>query len=181
VRIIAGQLKGRRFEGPDWDGLRPTSDSLRETLFNILGPTIDGDRVLDGFAGTGAMGLEALSRGARRVTFVDRDPRAIALIERNLAACGVTQACAIIRGDFLDPRRLADRAFDLVLLDPPYEKIDLVVVLAAAGDAVADGGRVVIEHSRRTPTPGSVGRLTRIRVTAAGDSALSFFIPAGNE
>ena len=86
MRIIAGTLKGRRLEAPDWDGLRPTSDRLRETLFNVLAPRIRGARVLDGYAGTGAVGIEALSRGAAHVTFVERDPRAVALIEANLAA-----------------------------------------------------------------------------------------------
>ena len=79
LRIIAGALKGRRIDTPRWAGLRPTSDRLRETLFNILGPRIPGARVLDGFSGTGAVGLEAISRGAADVMFVDHDPRAIAL------------------------------------------------------------------------------------------------------
>ena len=86
MRIIAGTLKGRRLETPDWEGLRPTSDRLRETLFNVLAPRIGGAHVLDGYAGTGAIGIEALSRGAAHVTFVEQDPRAQRLIERNLAA-----------------------------------------------------------------------------------------------
>src|SRR5919109_436758 len=89
VRVIAGTLKGRRLKAPSWEGLRPTSDKLRETLFNILAPRIAGARVLDGFAGTGAIGIEALSRGAASVTFVERDRRAIALIEQNLSLCGI--------------------------------------------------------------------------------------------
>src|SRR5918996_2883423 len=88
MRVIAGRLKGRRLKAPAWEGLRPTSDKLRETLFNILAPRIDGARVLDGFAGTGAVGIEALSRGAAHVTFIEADRRAVALIEDNLAACG---------------------------------------------------------------------------------------------
>jgi 16S rRNA (guanine(966)-N(2))-methyltransferase RsmD len=176
LRIIAGRLKGRRLEGPSWGGLRPTSDPLRETLFNVLGPQ-HGARVLDGYAGTGALGLEALSRGAAHVTFVERDPRAVALIEQNLASCGVEDAYAIIRGDFLDPRRLAGRAFDLVLLDPPYEGVALDAVLDAASACVADGGRVVLEHGRRAAPPEAVGRLRRTRVITAGDSALSFYAP----
>jgi 16S rRNA (guanine(966)-N(2))-methyltransferase RsmD len=91
MRVIAGTLKGRRLKAPDWDGLRPTSDKLRETLFNILGTRVAGARVLDGYAGTGAIGIEALSRGAAHVTFVERDRRATALIAANLAACGVRE------------------------------------------------------------------------------------------
>ena len=97
MRVIAGSLKGRRLKAPTWDGLRPTSDKLRETLFNVLAPRIAGARVLDGFAGTGALGIEALSRGAAHVTFVERDRRAQALIAENLARCGIADGYAIIR------------------------------------------------------------------------------------
>src|SRR6059036_2313719 len=97
MRVIAGSLKGRRLKAPTWEGLRPTSDKLRETLFNILAPRIAGARVLDGYAGTGAVGIEALSRGAAHVTFLEQDRRAQALIAENLAHCGVTNGYAIIR------------------------------------------------------------------------------------
>ena len=107
MRIIAGTLKGRRLEAPDWPGLRPTSDKLRETLFNVLAPRIRDARVLDGYAGTGAVGIEALSRGAAHVTFVERDPRAVALIEANLRHCGVTDRYAIIRASFAGTREPA--------------------------------------------------------------------------
>src|SRR5688572_32354852 len=91
LRVIAGSFKGRRLESPRWDGLRPTSDKLRETLFNVLAPRVAGARVLDAFAGTGAVGIEAMSRGAAHVTFVERDRRAQALIDANLARCGVRE------------------------------------------------------------------------------------------
>src|SRR5215470_14413771 len=97
MRVIAGSLKGRRLQTPTWEGLRPTSDKLRETLFNILAPRIAGARVLDGYAGTGALGIEALSRGAAHVTFVERERRAQALVAANLARCGVADGYAIIR------------------------------------------------------------------------------------
>src|SRR5688572_32306849 len=99
MRVIAGTLKGRRLKAPDWDGLRPTSDKLRETLFNILAPRIEGARVLDAYAGTGALGIEALSRGAASVSFIDTHPRATALIEENLAVCGLQEGYTIHRGD----------------------------------------------------------------------------------
>ena len=103
MRVIAGTLKGRRLDAPDWQGLRPTSDKLRETLFNVLAPRILGAQVLDGYAGTGAVGIEALSRGAAHVTFVERDPRALKLIEANLERCGMAQARRK-RGDAWDKR-----------------------------------------------------------------------------
>ena len=89
MRIIAGTLKGRRLVTPGFEGLRPTSDKLRETLFNVIAGRVQDSTVLDGFAGTGAIGLEALSRGAAHVTFVDPDPRAVTLIHENLQRCGV--------------------------------------------------------------------------------------------
>src|SRR2546422_9615466 len=98
MRVIAGSLKGRRLKAPTWDGLRPTSDKLRETLFNIVAPRIRGARVLDGYAGTGALGIEAISRGAAHVTFVERDRRAQALIATNLSHCGIVEGYVIIRG-----------------------------------------------------------------------------------
>src|SRR5436190_9202246 len=97
MRVIAGSLKGRRLKTPDWDGVRPTSDKLRETLFNILAPRIAGARVVDGYAGTGAVGIEAISRGAREVVFVEHDRRALALIDANLAHCGITTGYTILR------------------------------------------------------------------------------------
>src|SRR5438128_11189059 len=135
MRIVAGTWKGRTLKSPSWEGLRPTSDRLRETLFNILAPSIRGARVLDGYAGTGAIGIEALSRGAARVTFVERDPRAAALIEANLAqfAPAVANDRAIIRADFISAAaRLAEESFDLIILDPPYAHDAAAQALAAA-------------------------------------------------
>ncbi len=175
MRIIAGQLKGRRLQPPDAPGVRPTSDSLRETLFNVLGPSVDGARVLDAFAGTGAVGLEAISRGAAHATFVERDRRASEDLAANVRHCGVETACAIIRDDFSRASSLAPGAFDLVFLDPPYDGVDLEAAVGRAAPLVAPGGRLVLEHSRRRTSPERAGVLARGRVLVAGDSALSFY------
>ena len=177
MRIIAGRLKGRRLRGPVGTGVRPTSDALRETLFNVLGPTIDGLRVLDAFAGTGALGLEALSRGAVSVTFVERDRREVRVLEANVAACGVQDACVIIRDDFLgiDGRHDIPHAFDLALLDPPYDLKDLDVAVGGAAALVSSDGRIVLEHARRRASPDAVPGWQRSRLLVAGDSALSFY------
>ena len=176
MRIVAGTLKGRRLDGPTWDGVRPTSDSLRETLFNVLGPSVHGQRVLDAFSGTGAVGFEALSRGAAHATLLDQDPRAIALIGRHAEKLGVTGTCTILRADWLKPRRGEVLGpFELVFLDPPYAIDSLDDVLARAATAVVSGGRVVLEHSRRRPSPEALPGLRRTRVLEAGDSALSFY------
>ena len=133
MRVIAGKFKGRRLKPPAWDGLRPTSDKLRETLFNILAPRIEGARLLDGFAGTGAVGIEALSRGAAHVTFIEQDRRAVALIEANLAVCGVAAGYTIEHRDLIAGlRHAAGAAFDVVWLDPPYDSADIGDALAAA-------------------------------------------------
>ena len=175
MRVIAGALKGRRLKTPSWTGLRPTSDKLRETLFNILAPRIAGERVLDGFAGTGAIGIEALSRGAAHVTFVEQDRRAQALIADNLAHCGVADGYAMIRASV--SRALADlraEPFDIMIFDPPYD-VQPDAALTAAADRLTPHGVVVLEHARRCAAPESAGRLLRTRQVVSGDSALSFY------
>jgi 16S rRNA (guanine(966)-N(2))-methyltransferase RsmD len=176
MRVIAGALKGRRLEAPRWPALRPTSDKLRGTLFNILGAAVDGSRVLDGYAGTGAIGIEALSRGAREVTFVERDRRAVALIEANLRRCGVADGYAIIRAEFEEAARtrLSGAAFDLVILDPPYAAAPERALDAAAA-LLAPGGLVALEHAARRPPPARAGALARRRQVRSGDSALAFY------
>lgn len=178
MRIVAGTLKGRRLGGPSWDGLRPTSDALRETLFNVLGPTVSGARVLDVFAGTGAVGIEALSRGAAHVTFVEHDARAIQLLKRNITHAGVENACAIIRDDFMKLRGHGSEPqarYNLVFLDPPYDILAIDTAVAAAAARTTPGGRIVIEHSRRRALPDAVAGAARYRLLEAGDSALSFY------
>ena len=172
IRIIAGSLKGRRIAGPEWPGLRPTSDRLRESLFNVLAGSVAGARVLDAFAGTGAIGIEALSRGAAHVTFVEQDPRALDLIGANLTRCGVTGGYTILRADVATGRLPA--LFDLIFLDPPYVMAPDEAVAAGAG-MMAPGGRLVIEHARRSVPAASVAGLARTRTLTAGDSALSFY------
>ena len=175
MRVIAGSLKGRRLNAPSWDGLRPTSDKLRETLFNILAPRVAGARVLDGYAGTGALGIEALSRGAAHVTFVERDRRAQTLIAENLARCGLADGYVMMRASV--SRALADlqgASFDIMIFDPPYQE-QADEMLAAAADRLAAGGVLVLEHARRAQTPESAGRLVRTRQIISGDSALSLY------
>jgi len=172
LRIIAGALKGRRIETPGWPGLRPTSDRMRETLFNILSPRIQGARVLDGFSGTGAVGLEAISRGAADVMFVDHDPRAIALITSNVERCGVT-GHAIIRRELGRQALPSDALFDLIVLDPPYDMNPHGALTSLAPHLAAEGV-LVLEHARRQAAPDADG-LTRTREVRAGSSLLTFY------
>lgn len=177
MRIIAGTFKGRRLAAPRGPTIRPTSDKLRETLFNVLAPRMEGARVLDGFAGTGANGLEALSRGAARVIFIERDREALALIEENVRRCGVETGYAIMRGAFDGVlRALAlEVRFDVILLDPPYEDTDHAAVVTAAATRLETDGRLVLEHARRLPAPERAGNLVRVREVVSGDSALAFY------
>jgi 16S rRNA (guanine(966)-N(2))-methyltransferase RsmD len=174
MRVIAGTFKGRRLKAPTWEGLRPTSNKLRETLFNILAPRVAGARLLDGFAGTGAVGIEALSRGAAHVAFVEKDRRAAALIEANLAACGIEDGYTIQRDDVAAAVRGSRDTFDLILLDPPYDLPDVADVLEAAADRLRAGGLLVLERATRRE-PDTPATLARVRDVKSGDSTLTFF------
>lgn len=175
MRVIAGRFKGRRLTAPSWEGVRPTSDKVRETLFNILAARVEGARVLDGYAGTGAVGIEALSRGAAHVSFVERDRRAVSLIRSNLAICGIEQGYTIHRGDVASVLRQmsGDATFDLVLLDPPYQAETVTEALDAAADRLAVDGLVVLERATRRE-PDVPARLSRLRDVKSGDSTLTF-------
>ena len=176
MRVIAGSLKGRKLDAPTWDGLRPTSDKLRETLFNVLAPRIEGARLLDGYAGTGAVGIEAISRGAAQVTFVERDRRAADLIESNLKKCRIETGYVIIQTSVLQAidRLRQESAFDVILLDPPYAS-DFHEALPHVGDIVKPDGVVILEHARKSEAPPLAGRLTRVRELKSGDSTLTFY------
>jgi 16S rRNA (guanine(966)-N(2))-methyltransferase RsmD len=175
VRIVAGRFRNRRLHGPTWEGLRPTSDKLRETLFNIVAGRIEGARVLDGYAGTGAVGAEALSRGASHVTFVEADPRAIALIRRNLAFPGIEGRYTIQRGEVGAVLRRGATAepFDIVFLDPPYDEPPAPGVLDDAARHLGPDGLIVLERSSRRD-PHVPPSLDRVRDVTSGDSALTF-------
>lgn len=162
---------------PGWDGLRPTSDRLRETLFNILGGQVVGAVVLDGYAGTGALGVEAISRGADAVVFVDRDARATALVAANLKRCAAADRGAVVTGCLPDAlATLPLGPFDLMLLDPPYEydEAEIGAILCAAIVRLAPEGRIVLERTRRT-TATEVTGLAHLRRVTSGDSALEFY------
>ena len=181
MRIISGKFKSRRLKGTLPAGIRPTSDKLRETLFNVLGARVEGATFLDGCAGVGAIGIEAISRGAREVVFLEHDRRAQELIAWNLAHCGITTGYNIVRSGALRALESlgngAFNPFDIVWLDPPYEASDAEVtgVLAAAGDALNPDGLAVLERARRRPGPDAAGRLGRSRDVVSGHSALTFY------
>jgi 16S rRNA (guanine966-N2)-methyltransferase len=183
VRIIAGKYRGRRLKSPPSLETRPTSDRLRETLFNILTPRIKGVRFLDLCAGSGAVGIEALSRGAAHASFVDQSRRMCGLIEANLEALGVGEDDAAVinveAAEFLLRRvKKEGEPFDIIFFDPPYAA-DYEVVLNSLGGQVTrlftNDGMVIVEHHRKNDLPGPFGGLNRYRQLKQGDSCLSFY------
>lgn len=171
IRIVGGQWRRRPIHVVDIEGLRPTPDRVRETLFNWLGQRLDGWRCLDLFAGTGALGLEAASRGARRVVLVERDRRACAAIARTIESLGAPAQLELVAGDAFDAlRRLAESGerFDLVFVDPPFGEAMQHRVLDALPPVLARGGLVHLESEERfeVPAPWRVdreGRAGRVR------------------
>lgn len=188
MRVIAGQAKGRRLSGPRGSAeLRPTTDRVREALFNALGPGVAGKAVLDLYAGTGALGIEALSRGARHAVFVDCDRAAVATIKANLAATGLESHARVeqLTAERFAARAAAGGGFDLVLLDPPYGGVfpGGVVAALAAGGHLAPGGLVVVEvastsgappPARMAPLAPEAAGLRVVDQRRYGDSALVF-------
>jgi 16S rRNA (guanine966-N2)-methyltransferase len=178
MRIIAGAYKGRNLKSPPSMNVRPTSDRLRETLFNVIAPRIQDSRFLDLCAGSGAVGIEALSRGASHVTFVDRSRRSCALIESNLELCRVSEDQQVIycseAGEFL--RQTKSEPWDIIFFDPPY-KNDYLKTLELLGTRhmLNENGVLIVEHHHKNRLPEIIGTLTRTRVLKQGDSSLSFY------
>ena len=158
MRIIAGQRRGKRLAAPVDRTIRPTGDRIRESIFNILGPRVTGAVVLDVFAGTGALGIEALSRGARSACFVDQDQRAVGLIRRNLDACRFAAPSRVVHRDALEglPMPAAgEPLYDLVFMDPPYDRGMVAPALdrLARQRIVAPQALIIVEHARNEPLP----------------------------
>lgn len=180
-RVIAGTARSIRLDAPG-PGTRPLSDRVKQTLFAILEPDIPGSRFLDLFAGSGAGGIEALSRGAAHATFVEHDAGAIRVIRANLerTALAGDDRADIIRTDVLgwlhDTGRDDRGAYDLALLDPPYDDTEvLALALRDVGPLLSPGARVVAKHFWRTPPPAAVGLLASDRERRFGDTALTFY------
>lgn len=186
LRVIAGSAKGRQLNTLRTLALRPTPDRVREALFNILGVQIVDAAVLDLFAGSGAIGLEALSRGADAATFVEAHEPACRLIARNLRRCGLDEQATIHCRDVLQaiPALVSRRQhFDVIWLDPPYQTPLVEDALRRLGDGrlLGDDGQVIAEHFFKRALPEHMGRLQRTRVVRFGDVALSFFRVGENE
>ena len=177
--MIAGTARSIRLQAPG-EGTRPLADRVKQTLFAILDPDLRGARFLDLFAGSGAGGIEALSRGAAHATFVDRDPGAIRAIKANLGLTGFADRATVTRSEVLawlrDPARVQEPPADVVLLDPPYDDTAvLTAALEALGPLLAPSTRVVAKHFWREAPPARVGLLASDRERRFGETALTFY------
>jgi 16S rRNA (guanine966-N2)-methyltransferase len=182
MRVIGGTFRSRILQAPPGAATRPSSDRLRETLFNVLAPRIEGARFLDLYAGSGAVGIEALSRGAVEVVFVERAAPALKALRANLARLGISEFVQVVGAGVTTYLRKAEPAgrFDVVFLDPPYDAADEYAAVlglfgGAAAGQLADGGVVIAEHFRKDKLEDRYGALRRTRLLQQGDAALSFY------
>lgn len=185
MRIIAGTYRSRRLDAPPGLITRPTSDRLRETLFNVLAPRIEGAAFLDLYAGSGAVGLEALSRGAARVTFVERAPAALKVLRKNLDQLGIKDGFEVRAESVAAFLRTSSKAdpkatrYEVLFLDPPYDDLEEYAVtlgmLGRTPEILATGAVVVAEHRRKEKLDERYGALRRTRLLEQGDAALSFY------
>ena len=185
MRIIAGEFRSRRLKTLRGPSLRPTSDRLRETLFDVLGDTVAGSIWLDCYAGSGAVGLEALSRGAAQVIFLEQGRASARILRENIAALGVADRTRVLEtsvaqglGRLAASWKNQGLRTAFVFLDPPYRQeaeCQRALLLLASLDLVTPSTLVIAEHARRAPPPATCGRLVRIRLVEQGDSALSFY------
>jgi 16S rRNA (guanine966-N2)-methyltransferase len=180
VRVIAGRYRSRVLKGPGSVKMRPTSDRLRETLFNVLGPAVEGSFFIDVFAGTGAVGIEAISRGVAEAIFVESNPKAAQVIRQNLESLKITNAQIVLSHALPGLERIAGRhvVADFIFVDPPYESVDeysRVLDFLDASHLIAPQGVVIVEHYFKMNLPERFTRLERTRVLEQGDASLSFF------
>ncbi len=172
MRIIAGQFRSRKLKSVPGLAVRPTPDRLRESLFSILGSRVEGAVFIDAYAGSGAVGLEALSRGAKQVFLIERSPRALAIIRDNVESLGVGGSVTVLRGRAAN--LLSEHRADLVFLDPPYDQLQEYTGSLAAL-AIAQCPYAVAQHSSRVTLEGSYGGLRKWRTLRQGDNILSFY------
>lgn len=184
VRVIAGKYRSRRLKSLRGRALRPTSDRLRETLFNILGPEVEDSVFVDVYAGTGAVGIEALSRGARQVLFIEKHRAAVQVMRDNLEALGIRAGAEVLAMDAVQGLKILARrkiGANFVFLDPPYRNVDeyaRALEFLSGGGLLAGDGLVIAEHRKQLQLPPCLFGLKTARRVEQGDACLSFFVLA---
>ncbi|MEP6958527.1 MAG: 16S rRNA (guanine(966)-N(2))-methyltransferase RsmD [Nitrospirota bacterium] len=186
MRVIAGSHRGRRLSGPEGTAVRPTSDKVRQAIFSILGAHVLGGRFLDLYAGTGAVGIEALSRGATSVTFVESDPKAVQLLQKNLRACQLFDRAQVRlekTAAFLDRKDCWGGPYDVLFADPPYAALDELEIMTHAWrpGLLSKYATVIIEQDSRTELPTSIDHASLVRRYVYGDTALYLYGFSGAE
>jgi len=180
MRVIAGSHRGRRLSGPDGTSLRPTSDKVRQAIFSILGTQIVGSRFLDLYAGTGAVGIEALSRGASAVTFVESNPKAVQLLWKNLGTCQLLDRAQVHvkqTAVFLNQKDCWGTPYDILFADPPYaalEELEVMIHSSRTG-LLSEHATMIIEQDFRAELPTSIGHASLVRRYVYGDTALFLY------
>ncbi|MCQ6279776.1 16S rRNA (guanine(966)-N(2))-methyltransferase RsmD [Bacillus sp. EB600] len=181
MRVVSGTCKGRALRAVPGNTTRPTTDKVKEAIFNMIGPYFDGGMALDLFAGSGGLGIEAVSRGLDKAIFIDRDHKAIQTIRENISTCQLEEKTEVYRND-------ADRAlkalmkreisFDFIFLDPPYKQRQLVSLMEKMDQhmLVHNGSMIVCEHSHEVVLPSSIGGLTQIKHEKYGIIAITIYI-----
>ena len=177
MRVIAGIYKGRKLESPENRDIRPTTDKAKEALFSILSNDIPGARVLDLFAGSGALGIEALSRGAEECVFVDHSRQSISLIRKNLAACGAGDEAKVLNGDYRRILAGLSGSFDVIIMDPPYGQglMDEAFRLIGEHGLLAEDGIIVCEHRKEEVLPEEICGFVREKERRYGIVKLTIY------
>ena len=175
MRVITGSARGRQLRTLEGDDVRPTTDRVKEAMFSIIQFDIEGRRILDLFAGSGQLGIEALSRGAKEATFVDREKRSVAVVKENLAKTGFDKNSRVVQTDAFSFLRMTGGEFDIVFLDPPYGTGMLQKTLGMLSTCVAQGGTVICEHPHGEEMPETAGELGIYRTYKYGRTALTVY------
>lgn len=175
MRIISGQFKGRKLKTLEGMNTRPTADRVKESLFNILGNKVYDARVLDLFAGSGSLGLEALSRGAVNCVFVDSSKAAINIVEENIKLCRQEKNSRLINKDYMEALKLINEKFDIIFVDPPYSKGIELVVLDKAKNILAENGVMIVETDQTDIPPDEIDRLVKYDSRKYGRTIISFY------
>ena len=177
MRVITGEYKGRKLEAPEDYNVRPTTDKVKEAIFDIIMNDVYGSVCMDLFAGSGSLGIEALSRGASKCYFCDSDRNSIRLIKKNIAIVGAKEKSVVISGDYKKALRKADDKIDIFFVDPPYESglyepcLSQIEIL----DLLSDDGIIITEHDSRTDMPESVGSIVKFKERKYGRTMLSMY------
>lgn len=177
MKIIAGEYKGRKLTAPPDDRIRPTAGKVKEALFSLLMNDIAGSTVLDLFSGTGSLGLEALSRGAKKCIFADNSQRSLKITRENIEHCKAEERAEIIAGHYRKVLATLDERVDVIIMDPPYNKgiVDEAMELIAEGDVLNSEGVVLVEHHADEPVREAYGNLVKVKEKRYGTIFLSVF------